>query len=138
METLGRRAAFFLPLSLMGCRRTPTPESVSEAFIDRYYIERKPADALSYTVDLANQRVQAERTLLEQMASDSSGVQPRVYYKLLKSEQKGEMTQLSYALTIDSGGMDFEKQVRIDIVPRGKDFKVSFFNERDVAPGEGK
>jgi len=134
METLGRRAAFFLPLSLLGCRSTPTPESVSEAFIDRYYIERKPSDALPYTVELAHQRVAQEKELLAQTNTGNyGGVQPRVFYKRLKTEPKGDVTQVLYALTIDAGGVELKKELRIDVVARGQELKISFFNERDVA-----
>jgi hypothetical protein len=131
---LGRRASFLLPLSLVGCKRTRSAQSVSEAFIDEYYIERNPKEALALTTALAAKRVEGEKQLLDQAgAQDYGGVQPRVFYNQLKSEPVDDRVQMTYALTIDSAGVKLQKEVRMDIVKVGEEYRVAFFNERDVA-----
>jgi hypothetical protein len=128
---LGRRASFLLPLSLVGCRKTRSPEAVSDAFVDRYYIEKDHAKALEITVDSASARVSSEQRLLAQ-SGVYPGPQPRVFYNRLNAKPQGGDTELLYALTIDASGVKIHKEVRVNVVQRGDEFKVARFDERDV------
>src|SRR5690349_8249859 len=84
---LGRRASFLLPLSLVGCKKTRSPESVSEAFVDRYYIEKDHRRALELTTGAASQRLSDEKRLLDEAGANAmQGQQPRVFYNRLKLE----------------------------------------------------
>ncbi len=133
---LSRRASLLLPLSLVACDKTRSPRAVSQEFIDRYYIERDHTRALQVAEGGAAERVRAEKKLLEdaQVTGSYAGVSPRVFYNLLKQEPKGEQTELTYALTIDSSGVEMKKQVLIKVAKFGPSYKVTFFNERDVTP----
>lgn len=129
---LARRASFMLPLSLLGCRKTRSPQSVSNEFIDRYYIERDHAKALEVVEDGAAQRVRSEKQLVQE-AGGAYGVQPRVFYKLMKDTPREDGgAELDYELTIDSSGVQLKKQVRLVVKKFGEDFKVTFFDEQDV------
>lgn len=128
-----RRASLLLPLLLIACDKTRSPQSVSQAFIDRYYIERDHAAALEITEGGAAERVRSEKKLLEdaRMSGSSGGISPRVFYNLQKQEPRGQQTQLTYGLTIDSSGVELKKQVLITVAKFGESYKVTFFNERD-------
>ncbi len=133
---LSRRASLLLPLLLLVCDKTRSPRSVSQEFIDRYYIERDHARALQLSEAGAAERVRSEKKLLEeaQVGGSYGGVSPRVFYNLVKQEPKGQQTELTYALTIDSSGVEMKKQVSITVAKFGESYKVTFFNERDVTP----
>jgi hypothetical protein len=129
---LDRRASFLLPLSLLGCSKTRSPESVSNEFIDRYYIERNYAKALEVVEEGAAQRVRSEKQLVEEAGGGAYGVQPRVFYKKAGESPREDGTELTYDLTIDSSGVQLKKEVRLVVKKLGADFKVTFFHESDV------
>ncbi|MFZ5469776.1 MAG: hypothetical protein ACOZIN_10095 [Myxococcota bacterium] len=131
---LGRRASFFLPLSLIGCSEGKTPQATAEAFIDRYYIERNHSRALELAADGAAVRVREEKKLVEgNPAGAYAGVQPQVRYQLVKETPKGEDAELLYALSIDSSGVKLHKELRLWVKKTGGVYKVVFFDERDVS-----
>src|SRR5712692_10680907 len=113
---LSRRASLLLPLSLVACDKTRSPRAVSQEFIDRYYIERDHSRALEVAEGGAAERVRSEKKLLEDaQVVGYSGVSPRVFYNLLSQEPRGQQTELTYALTIDSSGVEMKKQVFITV-----------------------
>jgi hypothetical protein len=127
------RAGVLLPLLLAGCDKTRSPRSVSQEFIDRYYIERDHRRALEIVEGGAAERVKAEQRLLSESAlAGYVGVLPRVFYNFDKQEPRGSLTDLTYNLTIDSSGVELKKQVRITVARFGERYKVTFFNERDL------
>jgi hypothetical protein len=128
-----RRAALLFLLFALGCSKTRSPEAVSKEFIDRYYIERDHAKALEVAEDGAAARIRSEQSLLAG-APAASGVLPRVFYNLMKQEASGDHTDLTYALTVDSGGVQLKKEVRLVVRKFGPQYKVSFFHERDISP----
>jgi hypothetical protein len=118
-----------------GCAKPHTPRGVAETFIDRYYIERDHARALAMATGIAASRVAQEKNLVEEgqaAGAGASAVQPHIYYSYRKTTPKGADQELSYALTIDSGGVPLHKDLRIVVTPNGADWKVSFFNETDM------
>lgn len=133
---LSRRATLLLPLSLVACDKMRSPRSVSQEFIDRYYIERDHTRALEVAEGQAAERVRSEKKLLEesQVGGSYGGVLPRVFYNFVKQEPKGQQTELTYAMTIDSSGVEMKKQVFITVAKFTRGYKVTFFNERDVTP----
>jgi hypothetical protein len=127
------RAGVLLPLLLAACDKTRSPRSVSQEFIDRYYIERDHRRALEIVEGGAAERVKAEQRLLSESAlAGYVGVLPRVFYNFDKQEPRGSLTDLTYNLTIDSSGVELKKQVRITVARFGERYKVTFFNERDL------
>ena len=127
------RASFLLPLLLGACDKTRSPRSVSQEFIDRYYIERDHRRALELAEGGAAERVKAEQKLLDGTSLAShTGTLPRVFYNFQKQEPRGEQTDLTYNLTIDSSGVELKKQVLITVARFGERYKVTFFNERDL------
>jgi hypothetical protein len=123
-----------LPLLLLAaCDKTRSPRSVSQEFIDRYYIERDHRRALEIVEGGAAERVKSEQRLLNESAlAVDTGVLPRVFYNFQKQEPRGNLTDLTYNLTIDSSGVELKKQVRITVARFGERYKVTFFNERDL------
>ncbi len=132
---LPRRASFLLPLSLVGagCKKGSTPESAGQEFIDRYYIERDHARALEVAAEGAAERIRSEQRLLQGSGAAGQGGQPRVYSKLEKQTQRptGEQ-ELTYALTIDSGGVKLHKRALLLLRSSGEQYKVVFFSEIDL------
>jgi hypothetical protein len=127
------RAGVLLPLLLAACDKTRSPRSVSQEFIDRYYIERDHRRALEVVEGGAAERVKSEQKLLSESAlAGYIGVLPRVFYNFDKQEPRGNLTDLTYNLTIDSSGVELKKQVRITVARFGERYKVTFFNERDL------
>jgi hypothetical protein len=120
---------------LTGCKKTRSAESAANEFMDSYYIEKDHAKALTLAVERAASRVSEEKKLLDGAGNPGTSGQPRVFYKHLKTEERGEATWLTYALTIDLGGSKLQKEVSLSLLQRGEDFKVSFFLERDL-PGD--
>jgi hypothetical protein len=132
---IGRRASFLWPLALVACGKPKTPQAVAEAFIDRYYIERDHAKALELATAIAAARVQEEKRLVEEGRAAGAGVsavQPHVYYALRKISPRGPDVELTYDLTIDSGGASLKKELHLVATRAGDSFKVSFFNETDL------
>jgi hypothetical protein len=129
---LDRRAAFLLPLSLVGCRKTATAEGAAAAFLDAYYVERDHDRALAVSTGSARARVQHEKDLRSE-AGGAYGVSPRVYYAV-KGQPKAtpEGQELTYEMTIDSSGVQLRKEVRVLVKKEGEDWKVAVFGERDV------
>ena len=124
---------FALLLLVVACDKTRSPRSVSEEFLDRYYIERKLPRALELAEGGAAERVKSEQRLLDGMSlAGYTGVLPRVYYNFQKQEPRGDQTDLTYTLTIDSSGVELKKQVLISVARFGQKYKVTFFNERDL------
>jgi hypothetical protein len=122
-----------LAFCLIGCSKTRSPVSVSQEFIDRYYIERDHAKALEVAEAGAAERIRSEKKLLEEGGTGGySGVQPRVFYNLEKEQPIGEQTELTYRLTVDSSGVELKKQVRIIVKKAATGYKVIFFDERDL------
>ncbi len=127
------RAGVLLALLLAACDKTRSPRSVSQEFIDRYYIERDHRRALEIVEGGAAERVKSEQRLLSESAPAADiGVLPRVFYNFQKQEPRGNLTDLTYNLTIDSSGVELKKQVRITVARFGERYKVTFFNERDL------
>jgi hypothetical protein len=127
------RAVVLVPLLFAACDKTRSPRSVSQEFIDRYYIERDHRRALEIVEGGAAERVKAEQRLLsESTLAGYIGVLPRVFYNFEKQEPRGNLTDLTYNLTIDSSGVELKKQVRITVARFGERYKVTFFNERDL------
>src|SRR4051794_40081269 len=121
--TLPRRAAFMLPLALLGgCAKDRSPESTAREFIDRYYIERDHAQALEVATDGAAERVRSEQKLLQQ-AGSHEGPQPRVFYALEKQQPRGEDVELIYGLTIDSSGIKLHKRVLLRVKKEGAQYR---------------
>jgi hypothetical protein len=131
---LGRRASFLLPLSLVGCKKGGTPESAAESFIDAYYLERDPTQALAFVGEGAAERVRAEQKLLSDSGVVGGGPQPRVFYKRMSATTRGSDDELRYELSIDSGGVKLKKQVVLVLrqQPADKLFKVVLFSEVDA------
>jgi hypothetical protein len=132
---IGRRATFFWPLALAACGKPRTPQAVAEAFIDRYYIERDHPKALELAAGIAATRVQEERRLVDEgraAGAGASSVQPHVYYALRKTAPHGRDVELTFDLTIDSGGVPLKKELRIVAFKEGDSYKVGFFNETDL------
>jgi hypothetical protein len=132
---IGRRASFLWPLALVACGKPRTPQAVAEAFIDRYYIERDHAKALELASGVAATRVQEEKRLVEEGQAAGAGVsavQPHVYYSLRKISPRGPDIELTYDLTIDSGGTALKKELRLVATRVGDGYKVAFFNETDL------
>lgn len=122
-----------LAVCLIGCNKTRSPVSVSQEFIDRYYIERDHAKALEVAEGGAAERIRSEKKLLEEGGTGGySGVQPRVFYNLEKEQPIGDKTELTYRLTVDSSGVGLKKQVRIIVKKVGTGYKVILFDERDL------
>jgi hypothetical protein len=120
---------------LAGCHKLTTPEAVAEAFIDHYYIERDHPQALLLATGIAAARVAEEQRLVDEGRSagaTASAVQPHVYYRLRKVVPKGADSELTFDLTIDSGGVSLQKEVRVVTSRVGEQWKVSFFNESDL------
>jgi len=126
------RGLVFL-LLLVACDKTRSPRSVSQEFIDRYYIERDHRRALELAEGGAAERVKSEQRLLDGMSlAGYTGVLPRVFYNFQKQEPRGDRTELTYNLTIDSSGVELKKQVLITVARFGQKYKVTFFSERDL------
>ncbi len=125
---------FVIPLLIFACDKTRSPRSVSQEFIDRYYIERDHGRTLEVVEGGAAERVRSEQRLLEgaNASGPYAGVLPRVFYNFQKQEPRGNQTDLTYNLTIDSSGVELKKQVRITVARFGQQYKVTFFNERDL------
>jgi hypothetical protein len=122
-------------LALGACAKPHTPQGLADEFVDRYYIERDHAKALSLATGIAAARVAEEKRLVEEARAAGVGttaVQPHLYYKLLKQTPKGAGTEFTYALTIDSGGEPLKKELRVVVTPEAGQNKVSFFNESDL------
>jgi hypothetical protein len=125
--------AGFLLLLLGGCDKARSPRAVSQEFIDRYYIERDHRRTLEVVEGGAAERVKSEQRLLDGTSlSGYTGVLPRVFYNFQKQEPRGDQTDLTYNLTIDSSGVELKKQVLITVARFGERYKVTFFNERDL------
>src|SRR5262245_32218597 len=92
---LGRRASFLLPFSLVGCRKTASPTSAAEAFLDAYYVERDHARALAVSADAAALRVRKEQELRAE-AGGAYGVQPLVGYARTRQREVGGVDELTY------------------------------------------
>jgi hypothetical protein len=132
---IGRRASFLWPLALLACGKPKTAQAVAETFIDRYYIERDHAKALELATGIAAARVQEEKRLVEEgraAGAGDSAVQPHVYYTLRKISPRGADVELTYDLTIDSGGTALKKELRLVATRAGDAYKVGFFNETDL------
>lgn len=128
---LGRRASFLLPLSLVGCRKTASPAAAAEAFLDAYYLERDHARALALCADGAEARVKQEQQLRAE-AGGAYGVQPRVSFQRTRETARDDGSQeLTYALAIDSSGVELRKTVVLRVRKYGEDWKVSAFLEQD-------
>ena len=123
-------------LALTACSRTHSPETVSQEFLDSYYIERDHQKALAVVMGAAEDRVRNEAKLVEEGRSagvSTSAVQPRVYYKLKQKGTTGGDNTLLYALTIDSAGVQLKKEVRLQVRKlRDRDYRVSYFTETDL------
>lgn len=130
MAFTARRGAVLL-LLLVACDKTRSPRSVSQEFIDRYYIERDHRRALELAEGGAAERVRSEQRLLDG-TTGYTGVLPRVFYNFQKQEPRGEQTDLTYNLTVDSSGVELKKQVLITVARFGEKYKVTFFHERDL------
>jgi hypothetical protein len=129
-----RRVSILLVFAVAGCDKTRSPRAVSQEFIDRYFIERDHGRTLELVEAGAAERVKSEKRLVEEARSlgPYTGVSPRVFYNLQKEEPRGDKTDLTYALTIDSSGVELKKQLLITVAKFGQQYKVTFFNERDV------
>src|SRR5262244_2410167 len=131
--TAKRGAALIWVLVFAGCSKGGNPVAVSREFIDRYYIERDHAKALEVAEGGAAERIRSERKLLEEAGTGGyTGVQPRVFYNLQSERPSGERTELLYYLTVDSSGVQLKKEVRIVVRKLGSEYKVSFFQDRDL------
>lgn len=122
-------------LVLAACGKPKTPQAVAEAFIDRYYIERDHAKALELASGIAATRVAEEKKLVAEGQAEGAGasaVQPHIHYKFKKATPKGADLELTYDLTIDSGGVPLRKELRVVLSKVGPDEKVTFFNESDL------
>jgi hypothetical protein len=129
-------AAAALLLAAWGCAKKDPPRAAAEAFIDHYYIERDHPKALALSMAQAAARVTEEERLVRDArtaGADTTQVTPHIYYKFMKEVPKGpDATELSYALTIDSGGVTLKKEVRLVATRVADGYKVSFFNESEV------
>src|SRR5262244_3377068 len=104
---LTRRTSLLLPLLLAACDKMRSPRSVSEEFIDRYYIERDHSRALQVAEGGAAERVRSEKKLLAaSQLSGSYGVLQRVFYNFVTEEHKGKQTELTYEMTVVSSGVE--------------------------------
>jgi hypothetical protein len=132
-----RRFSILLVVLLAACDKTRSPRAVSQEFIDRYFIERDHGRTLELVEAGAAERVKSEKRLVEeaQRSGPYTGVSPRVFYNLQREEPRGDKTDLTYALTIDSSGVELKKQVLVTVAKFGERYKVTFFNERDVPSG---
>jgi hypothetical protein len=130
---LDRRASFLLPLSLVGCRADRSPQSVAEAFLDRYYVERDAAKAQALTAGAATERLKAELSLLEGARGGGLGAQPRVYYKRVSEQVTGGLHQLVYRLKIDANGVKLERDTVLGVQREGEGYRVVSFQEKDAA-----
>jgi hypothetical protein len=127
------RTGLLLPLLLTSCDKMRSPRAVSQEFIDRYYIERDHQRTLEVVEGGAAERVRSEQRLLEGTSLFGyTGVLPRVFYNFQKQEPRGNQTDLTYNLTIDSSGVELKKQVLITVARFGDQYKVTFFNEWDL------
>jgi hypothetical protein len=126
-----------LAWALVGCKPA-SPERAAERFIDAYYIERDHQKALSVSTGAAADRVQSEAKLVEEAraaGASQSAVQPHVYYNLRKRETGSGDPTLLYALTIDSGGVQLKKEVRLSVRKmQDAAYRISYFSETDVTP----
>jgi hypothetical protein len=121
---------------LSGCSKTRSAEAVAQEFVDAYYIERDHQKALAVSTGVAADRVRTEAKLVEDgkaAGATSSAVLPHVYYKLKQKETTGGDNTLLYALTVDSGGVQLKKEVRLRVRKmRERDYRVSYFTEADL------
>ena len=139
-EVLGlgqlRGAIGVLALLTGACHSAPaSPQAAAERFIDAYYIERDHPKALVVATARAAERVSEEAKLVSDgraAGAGSSAVQPHVYYNLEKQTPRGDQTELEVLLTIDSGGVQLKKRVRLLVVQQGSEFKVGSFSEADL------
>lgn len=111
-----------------------SPEGVSNAFVDRYYIERDHEGAQALAEGKAKERLSAELKLLGPKQPGGESYAPKVYYKRTSQQPVDGGTEFRYALTVDARPTQLHKDVRVRVSKVGEQNRVVSFSEQDAPP----
>ncbi len=115
-----------------------SPRAAAEKFLDKYYVELAPSQALPLTSGTAQAQVREVMKLQVEAGpagAAASAVRPRVYWERLGAPQGGGATELlRYRLRIDSGGVRMQREVAVRVERAGSEWKVTGFTEGEAGP----
>ncbi len=134
------RNALLAAAALSACWGAPgsSPRAAAERFLDKYYVELAPSEALPLTRGAAEAQVREVMRLQAEAGrggAASSAVRPRVYWERLGESDGGAGTRLlRYRLRIDSGGVPMAREVQVRVDRADAEWKVVSFAEGEAKP----
>ncbi len=117
---------------LGGCGRGEgTPRAVAEHFLDTHYVHIDLPAARAYTEGLAQRKVDDEIRLTSGQAIDDATQVPRVHYRLLEEQIRGEdVVSYSYEATFRVDGADpLQRTLQLTIRRGAQGWKVTNYHE---------
>src|SRR5205814_1464370 len=104
----------------LSCRGAPgaSAEAAAELFLDKFYLELAPEQALAVTAGPAEAAVRETIRLRDENGrggAELSQVRPRIYWERLGQERKDDTAVLRYRLRIDSGGASMLREVAVAV-----------------------
>lgn len=130
------RRAVVIAVLAAACSRDRSARATADYFVDKYYIEIDHAAALEVADGPVADRIKSERVLVvaaQRQGVGSTQVLPRVYYSVKSDQPIGETRRLVYALSVDSGGHRFRKEVTLLVAHRDGGYRVTGWSEAEVA-----
>jgi hypothetical protein len=126
--------------ALAACRGGPgsSPQAAAERFLDKYYVELAPSEALPLTRGTAEAQIREVIRLKSEAGPGGEGagaVRPRVYWERLGASQgEGGVELLRYRLRIDTGGVAMVREVAVRVERVEASWKVTGFTEGEATP----
>jgi hypothetical protein len=134
MSAARSKAAALLLLGA-ACGGMKDPGSVSDNFVDKYYVESDQDRALAFTTGIATMRLKEELKLTAEARGGNSGglqVRPeRVYYKRRTGQSGSDKRAFDYDLDIrPQGGGELQRIAHVDLEKQADgSWRVGNFSE---------
>jgi len=129
-------AAFLSILALVSCTASkPDYQQIGERFLETYYLQADPKEALNLTLDPASEKLNHEMDLLKGIPASHSSEQPKMSYKILSCDlAEPQLAQCRYQLDIQ---MDRTRVRRglLTLRPWKQGWKVTQFVEEPYESG---
>jgi len=108
-----------------------TPRAVAERFLDAHYVRIDLPASRAYTDGLAQRKVDDEIRLTNGQAIDDATRAPRVHYRLLQEQARGDdVVSYTYDATFRIDGADpLHRTLQLTVRRGGEGWKVTNYHE---------
>ena len=117
-----------VPLTIGACAAKSESQDVARKFIDAYYVRINLADARTFAVDLASEKIQHQIELTSGLPPPASANAPQVEYRLVSEEPSPGSA--AYVFEVKPQVSDVgARKVFVKLREEGGQWKVTQFSE---------